>query len=329
MFDLNELFLYAKVVEHGGFAAAGRALNMPKSTLSRRVSQLEARLGARLIQRSTRQFQVTDIGLAYYRHCVAMTAEAESAEDLIAFNKAEPRGVIRLSCTTALLNYWVAPMLGQFMAQCPSVELNVKSFNRKVDVISEGYDIALNLCFPPLESSDLVMKLLARSSQVLVASPGFLQERPLPQHPTDLSGLPSISWGNPMQQYVWALSGPEGVTAEISHAPRLISDDMPTLKSAVLLGVGIANLPLAVVEDELKQGLLVHVLAQWQPTEGVISAVFPSRRGLLPSVRTLIDFLAQAFEAQQQSQAHERTLAAVTPLNRPPADPPRKNAPNG
>ncbi len=173
------------------------------------------------------------------------------------------------------------------------------------------------------------MKLLARSSQVLVASPGFLQEHPLPQHPTDLSGLPTISWGNPMLQYVWALTGPEGVTAEISHVPRLISDDMPTLKSAVLLGVGIANLPLAVVEDELKQGQLVRVLAQWQPTEGVISAVFPSRRGLLPSVRTLIDFLAQAFEAQQQSQAHERTLAAVTPLNRPPADPPRKIAPNG
>ena len=121
MFDLNELFLYAKVVEHGGFAAAGRALNLPKSTLSRRVSQLEARLGARLIQRSTRQFQVTDIGHAYYRHCVAMIAEAESAEDVIAFNKSEPRGVIRLSCTTALLNYCVAPKHAHCLAPCASV----------------------------------------------------------------------------------------------------------------------------------------------------------------------------------------------------------------
>ncbi|ATN12558.1 LysR family transcriptional regulator [Pseudomonas sp. FDAARGOS_380] len=297
MFDLNELFLYAKVVEHGGFAAAGRALNLPKSTLSRRVSQLEARLGARLIQRSTRQFQVTDIGLAYYRHCVAMISEAESAEDVIAFNKSEPRGVIRLSCTTALLNYWVAPMLAQFMAQCASVELNVKSFNRKVDIISEGYDMALNLCFPPLESSELVMKVLAKSPQVLVASAAFLQGSPLPSLPPDLAGLPSIHWGNPLLQYLWELTGLDGTTAQVLHTPRLISDDMSTLKNAALAGVGIANLPRMVVKEELADGRLIAVLPAWQPAEGVITAVFPSRRGLMPSVRSLIDFLGDAFEA--------------------------------
>ncbi|KRP83089.1 LysR substrate-binding domain-containing protein [Pseudomonas lactis] len=297
MFDLNELFLYAKVVEHGGFAAAGRALNLPKSTLSRRVSQLEARLGARLIQRSTRQFQVTDIGQAYYRHCVAMIAEAESAEDVIAFNKSEPRGVIRLSCTTALLNYWVAPMLAQFMAQCASVELNVKSFNRKVDIISEGYDMALNLCFPPLESSELVMKVLAKSPQVLVASATFLQGAPLPSLPADLAGLATIHWGNPLLQYLWDLIGPDGATAQVVHTPRLVSDDMSTLKNAALAGVGIANLPQVVVKDELADGRLIAVLPEWQPAEGVITAVFPSRRGLMPSVRSLIDFLGEAFEA--------------------------------
>ncbi|MBA5957106.1 LysR family transcriptional regulator [Pseudomonas lactis] len=297
MFDLNELFLYAKVVEHGGFAAAGRALNLPKSTLSRRVSQLEARLGARLIQRSTRQFQVTDIGQAYYRHCVAMIAEAESAEDVIAFNKSEPRGVIRLSCTTALLNYWVAPMLAQFMAQCASVELNVKSFNRKVDIISEGYDMALNLCFPPLESSELVMKVLAKSPQVLVASATFLQDAPLPSLPADLAGLATIHWGNPLLAYLWDLTAPDGATAQVAHTPRLVSDDMSTLKNAALAGVGIANLPQVVVKDELADGRLIAVLPEWQPAEGVITAVFPSRRGLMPSVRSLIDFLGDAFEA--------------------------------
>lgn len=303
MFDFNELFLYAKVVEHGGFAAAGRALNMPKSTLSRRVGQLEARLGVRLIQRSTRQFQVTDVGQAYYRHCVAMTAEAESAEDVIAFNKSEPRGVIRMSCNTALLSYWVAPMLAQFMAQCPSVELNVKSFNRKVDVISEGYDVALNLCFPPLESSELIMKMLAKSPQVLVASAGFLQQHPQPLLPADLSRMPTIHWGNPMPQYAWTMTGPEGVTAEIGHSPRLISDDITTLKCAVLLGVGIANLPLAVVNDELADGRLIALLPEWQQTEGVITAVFPSRRGILPSVRSLIDFLGHSFDSLQKESS--------------------------
>lgn len=307
MFDLNELFIFAKVVDHGGFAPAGRALDMPKSTLSRRVSQLESRLGVRLIQRSTRQFLVTDIGHAYYRHCVAMMAEAESAEDMIEHNRSEPRGVIRLSCTTTLLDFWVAPMLGKFMAQCPGVELNVKSFNRKVDVISEGYDIALSLCFPPLENSDLVMKVLAKSPQVLVASRSLLEKHPQPKRPADLSGLPSVSWGNPMVQYSWILTGPEDTTAEVCHSPRLVSDDMPTLKSAVLEGVGVASLPLAVVEKEIAHGSLVTVIPEWKLVDGVITAVFPSRRGLLPSVRTLIDFLARSFEEIQQSPRVNRS----------------------
>lgn len=296
MIDLNELFIYAKVVEHGGFAPAGRALDMPKSTLSRRVSQLESRLGVRLIQRSTRQFQVTDIGQAYYRHCVAMMAEAESAEDVIEQNRSEPRGVVRLSCTTPLLNFWLAPVLGQFMAQCPSVELYVKSYNRRVDVISEGYDMALSLCFPPLEDSELVMKVLAKSPQVLVASPALVQRFPELSSLTDLSQLPSVAWGTAQTNYSWQFAGPSSETVLISHFPRLVSDDIAVLKSAILEGVGIAVLPHATISQELADGRLLRLLEPWEPAEGVITAVFPSRRGLLPSVRALIDFLAKSFE---------------------------------
>ncbi len=151
VFDLNALFIYAKVVEHGGFAPAGRVLGIPKSTISRKVAQLEARLGVRLVQRSTRQFQVTEIGQAYYRHCVAMTVEAEAAEDVIEQNRSEPCGMVRLTCSTPLLHFELAPMLARFMAQYPNVELYVKTFNRRVDVIAEGYDISLSLRFPPLE----------------------------------------------------------------------------------------------------------------------------------------------------------------------------------
>jgi DNA-binding transcriptional LysR family regulator len=297
MIDLNELFIYAKVVDHGGFAPAGRALNMPKSTLSRRVGQLEARLGVRLIQRSTRQFLVTDIGHAYYRHCVAMISEAEHAEDIIEQNRSEPRGIIRMSCTTPLLSFWVAPLLGKFTVQCPNIELYVKSFNRKVDVIGEGYDIALSLSFPPLEDSDLVMKVLATSRQVLVASKAFLDKYSTPELPADLAGLPSVSWGNSLLHYSWELNGPHNATAQVSHTPRLVSDDMSTLKSAVLEGVGIASLPLKVVENEIRAGILVVVTPDWRPLDGLITAVFPSRRGLLPSVRSLIDFLAKSLES--------------------------------
>lgn len=302
MIDLNELFLYAKVVEHSGFAAAGRALNMPKSTLSRRVNQLETRLGVRLIQRSTRQFQVTDIGQSYYRHCVAMMAEAESAEDLIEQNRSEPRGMVRLSCSTPLLNYWMAPRLGRFMAHYPAVELYVKSYNRRVDIISEGFDIALGLSFPPLDDSELVMKVLGPSPQMLVASPAFIQRHGPLRTPADLAGLPSVAWANAGQaNHWWQLRNASGATAQVTLAPRLLSDDISVLKSAVLEGAGIANLPCTVVRDELASGQLQRLLEDWEPTGGVITAVFPSRRGLRPSVRTLIDFLATSFVQERDS----------------------------
>ena len=141
------------------------------------------------------------------------------------------------------------------------------------------------------------MKVLAKSPQVLVASAAFLQDTPLPLLPADLGGLATIHWGNPLLQYLWDLTGPDGATAQVAHTPRLVSDDMSTLKNAALAGVGIANLPQVVVKDELADGRLIAVLPEWQPAEGVITAVFPSRRGLMPSVRSLIDFLGEAFEA--------------------------------
>ncbi|WP_313651261.1 LysR family transcriptional regulator, partial [Pseudomonas soli] len=149
MFDLNDLYLYAKVVEHGGFAPAGRILGLPKSRLSRRVAKLEERLGVRLIQRSTRQFQVTEVGLEYYRHCLGMLEQAVAAEDAVERNRAEPRGIVRLASSTALLDSRLAPMLARFMAQCPVVELLVKSYNRRVDVIGEGFDLVLSVQHQP------------------------------------------------------------------------------------------------------------------------------------------------------------------------------------
>ncbi|WP_449433242.1 LysR substrate-binding domain-containing protein [Pseudomonas putida] len=297
MIDLNELFLFAKVVEHGGFSPAGRALAMSKATLSRRVNQLETRLGVRLIQRSTRHFQVTEIGNAYYRQCVAMLAEADSAEEVISECCSEPRGVVRVSCTTPLLTYWVAPLLTRFMLQYPAVELYVKSFNRRVDIISEGYDLALNLCFPPIADSDMVMKILAQSPQVLVGSAALLTRVPVPRLPVDLNSLPSVAWGTDQHtHYSWQLHGANGESAQIRHFPCLISDDIGVLKNAVLDGLGIAILPQPAIAQELADGRLQRLLQHWQPAAGVITAAFPSRRGLLPSVRALIDFLEASIQ---------------------------------
>lgn len=292
MDDLNDLYYFAQVVEHGGFAAAGRALNMPKSKLSRRIALLEERLGVRLLQRSPRHFSVTELGQEYQRHCQAMLVEAQAAREAIERTRSQPQGLVRMSCPTTLLQYRVADLLSRFMLEYPKVQVQLEATNRRVDVLGEGLDLALRVRFPPLESSDLVMRVLADSPQRLVASPEFMQGRELPLLPADLSGLPSLDWGPP-REHSWCLEGPAGATAEVRHRPRLISDDMSALRRAALYGVGVVQLPCMVVERDLAAGRLLDIIPHWAPRGGMVHAVFPSRRGLLPSVRSLIDFLAE------------------------------------
>lgn len=295
MEDLNDLYYFTQVVEHQGFTPAGRALGMPKSKLSRRIALLEERLGVRLIQRSTRHFSVTEIGQEYYTHCKAMLVEAEAAQEAIELTRSEPRGTIRLTCPVTLLQESVGPMLADFMAQCPGVTLHLEATNRRVDVIAERIDVAIRVRPPPLEDSDLVLRVLAERRWCLVASPALLAGRPVPRVPADLGGLPSIDFGPPHREHSWQLSGPDAAAATIHHQPRLVTDDMVALRMAALSGVGIAQLPTMMVVEELRQGSLLLLVADWAPKSGIVHAVFPSRRGLLPSVRKLIDFLAERF----------------------------------
>ena len=293
--DLNTLYYFTQVVEHGGFAAAGRALDMPKSKLSRRIAELEERLGVRLLHRTSRQCSLTEIGQAYYQRCLAMRVEAESAAELIERNRSEPQGLVRISCPTALLNSWVGPMLSRYMLKYPLVELFIESTNRRVDLIHEGFDIALRVRFPPLENTDMVMKVLANSTQCLVGSPAFVERLSTPASPADLSGLPSLHWGAAQREYQWELLGADGASAVIRHSPRMVTDDLLALRHAVLEGIGIAHLPTVVVREDIAAGRLVELVPGWAPKCGIVHAIFPSRRGLLPSVRALIDFLGEEF----------------------------------
>jgi DNA-binding transcriptional LysR family regulator len=293
--DLNTLYYFTQVVEHHGFAAAGRALDMPKSKLSRRIAELEERLGVRLLHRTSRHCSLTEIGQAYYQRCLAMRVEAESAAELIERNRSEPQGIVRISCPTALLNTWVGAMLTRYMLKYPLVEVFIESTNRRVDLIHEGIDIALRVRFPPLENTDMVMKVLGNSTQSVVGSPAFLSRLSTPASPADLSGLPSLHWGAAQREYQWELFGADGSTAMIRHAPRMVTDDLLALRHAAVAGIGIVHLPSVVVRDEIAAGQLVELVPGWAPKSGVIHAIFPSRRGLLPSVRTLIDFLGEEF----------------------------------
>ncbi|MEP9266964.1 LysR family transcriptional regulator [Enterobacter asburiae] len=295
MQDLNDFVWFVKVVDYGGFAAAGRALDLPKSRLSRRIAQLEERLGVRLIHRTTRQFTVTEVGQTFYQHCKAMMVEAEAAEEAVAALQAEPRGVVRITCPITLLHVHVGPMLARFMARYPGINLQLEATNRRVDLVGEGVDIAIRVRPRPFDDSDLVLRVLADRGHCLVAGPALIQRLGEPVVPSELSAWPGLSMNEGKHIHKWALSGPGGAKAEIHYHPRLITTDMLALREAAMAGIGVVQLPILMVKDQLASGELVRVLNAWEPRREVIHAVYPSRRGLLPSVRSLVDFLTEEY----------------------------------
>lgn len=293
--DLNDLYYYVQVVNYGGFAPAGRALGIPKSRLSRRITLLEERLGVRLIQRSTRSFSVTELGQAYYARCKAMLREADAAQTIIESTRSAPCGVLRLSCPTTLLHTHVGTMLVDFAARYPGINVQLTGMNRAVDVIAEGLDVALRVRPSPLEDSDLALRVLGNAIQYLVASPLLLEHHGIPRSPVDLLAWPSLGYGPPMEGHAWTLLGPDGAQTTRNHTAKFVATDMLTLRKAAISGIGVVQLPAMTVCDQLADGTLIRVLPDWAPRQEVIHAVFPTRRGLLPSVRALLDFLAERF----------------------------------
>lgn len=305
MQDLNDLYYFVQAVDHAGFSPAARVLGIPKSKISRRIAVLEERLGVRLIHRSTRQFQLTEIGSSYYEHCKAMLIQAEAAQEVIDVSQAEPCGLIKVSCPIAMLNMNIAQMLSDFMALYPKLKVQLLATNRKVDVVAEAIDIAIRVRPAPLQSTDLILRVLAERAHSLVASPDLLAQFPGIENPSDLASIPSLALGEINQNYQWQLQGPDTTQALINHEPRLITTDMLTLKHAAIAGIGVVQLPLMMIQEQLNNGALIRVLPQWQPKDEIIHAVFASRRGLLPSVRLFIDYLVASFKQIDKELFHK------------------------
>lgn len=294
MQDLNDLFYFAKVVECGGFAAAGRLLGLPKSRLSRRVAELEARLNVRLLQRTTRKLALTDLGERYYRHCQAMLVEAEMADEVAAQLSAEPRGRVKLSCPVALAETWLSEMLPGFLAAYPQVNLELLLTNRRVDLLNEGVDVALRVRAPGNEDLSLVTRRLRRAKAELVAAPALLQGRQL-THPQDLASLPVLGAIESDRKVHMKLLGPKGEVCEVALEARLAAEDFNLRKNVALAGLGVTVLPNYYCIEELADGRLVPVLPEWRQPEANLQAVYPHRRGVLPAVRALLDYLTVEF----------------------------------
>lgn len=292
MQDLNDMLYFAEVVDRGGFAAAGRALNIPKSKLSRRVAELEQRLGVRLLQRTTRKLSLTEAGELYHRHCVAMREAAEAANEAVDLVRNEPRGTIRVTCPVTLAQATIGPLVPLFLQKHPQVRVDMQITNRVVDVVQDGVDVALRVRPTVEDSGSLVVKILARGSALLVASPALLQRQGTPTSIHDLQHLPTVAMSAADGRAAWTLHDPKGQPHELQHRPVYTADDLLTLKYAVLHGTGMTVLPDYMCRRELEDGLLQQVLPGWEQG-GVMHAVFPSRRGMVPAVRRFLDFLGE------------------------------------
>ncbi|MGH6640433.1 MAG: LysR family transcriptional regulator [Polaromonas sp.] len=299
MQDLNDMLYFAEVVERGGFAAAGRSLGLPKSRLSRRVAELEERLGVRLLQRTTRKLSLTEVGEIYLRHCSAMRDEALAAAEAVAQMQVEPRGTLRITCPVTLAQSTLGYLIPRYLALHPHVKVDMRVTNRVVDLVEEGIDIALRVRPTLDDSGSLVVKQLGAGKGHLLASPEQLRRQGTPATPEDLARLDTIAMSSTDGRSAWVLLGPEGQEHVFQHQPRYVADDLQTLKLAVLAGTGISFLPESVSKAELQAQLLVPVLPGWAPKPGMVHAVFPSRRGQVPAVRSFLDFMGKHMQGEQ------------------------------
>jgi DNA-binding transcriptional LysR family regulator len=300
MRDLNDLSFFAAVVANGGFSAASRALALPKSRISRRVAALEQQLGVRLLERSTRHFNVTEVGQDVYRHARAALAEAEAIEDVASRLQAEPQGLVRVSCPQGAARI-VAAELPRFLQRYPRLRVQVIVTNRRVDLIDEAVDVAIRVRDKLDGDADLQVKIVGRTRSMLVASPALLDQLGRPASPPEIASYPTISQTERPGLERWELVNAEGAQEVVAHEPRVSAGEFSILRQAAIDGIGIAFLAEFSCRDPLIDGRLERVLPMWGGRERILHLVFTSRRGLLPGVRAVIDFLADVLDPQSEA----------------------------
>ncbi|MFT3988402.1 LysR family transcriptional regulator [Aestuariivirga sp.] len=297
MQDLNDYAFFAAVVNHGGFAAAARALNVPKSRISKHIAHLEERLGVRLIERTTRKFRVTELGEAFHARCEIVLAGAEEAEAVAAQARAEPQGLLRVACPINMVSPVMEQVLPPFMLAHPKVRVQLLVSNRRVDVIDERIDVALRVRTSLTSDPGLIVRQLGNSRLVLVASPGFATSHAGALTFEGIGRLPTLWIDGGDETAHWRLTNAEGENHDIRHRPVLASGDFNLLMRAAVRGLGVALLPEEQCAAAIEAGALVRLLPDWAATNGIVHLVFASKRGLLPAARALIDHLAREIPA--------------------------------
>ncbi|XOV84425.1 MAG: LysR substrate-binding domain-containing protein [bacterium] len=289
--DLNDYYYFVHVVEKGGFTRAADALGIPKSRLSRHIAQLEERLDTILIQRTTRQSRITELGEVFYQRARAVVDQVELAEAQLKQKQNALSGKVSLSCSVGVAQFALKALVTRFMKDNPDVTVLQQVTNQNIDLIAAGVDISIRGHTEPLPDSSLIQRRLAVVQWNLFASAHYLRQHKPIENPADLTSHQTLSlgWQSPAES--WRLEHPSGAEVRVNIQPRLKSDDMTTLKAAASEGLGIVALPAYTCRDELASGKLIKVLPQWHAGQANLSLLLPRRRGFPAPVGALRAFL--------------------------------------
>jgi DNA-binding transcriptional LysR family regulator len=291
--DLNDIVVFTKVVETRSFTGAAEQLGLPKSTVSRKLAQLEERLGVRLVQRTTRKLALTDIGQAYYSRCARVVADLAAAEQLVTDMQATPRGRVRVTAPIDLATQYLGAIVARFTAAHPDVYVEVDATDRIVDLIEEGFDVAVR--FGSLPESTLIARRLCRLEGCLVASPAYLARRGTPTTVEELEDHERVLFTPAPRVQSWPLVNGDA-TYELGRPARIASNNVGVVYRAVVAGAGISALTDFMVAADIAAGLLVHVLPAWRSRAIDLHAVYPARQNLPPRLALFLDHLTRAFD---------------------------------
>jgi DNA-binding transcriptional LysR family regulator len=297
MDTLTRMRALIDVVEAEGFSAAARKIGRSKALLSKYVRELEDELGALLLNRTTRQFSLTEAGHVYYKRASEIVREIDSLADAVRDSSADVRGRIKLSASRSFADSPIGQSLVDFAAEHPEITLEVSLDDRFVDLVEEGFDLAVRIT--RLEDSSLIARLLAPLGIIVCASPKLIKEYGRPAHPQDLAKLPCVIDTNGRWRTNWPFVNEKGEPMTVAVPSRMEVNSPLTTRAAAVAGLGFAMLPDFVARPELESGRLVEVLEQWSQHGGGIYAVYPHRRYLPAKIRVLVDYLVRWFKVRE------------------------------
>ena len=289
--DLNDIVVFTKVVETKSFTGAAEALGLPKSTVSRKLAQLEERLGVRLVQRTTRKLALTDIGEAYYERCARIVADLAAAEQLVTDMQATPRGRVRVTSSVDFATRFLGRIVADFLASNKDITIELEATDRVVDLIEDGFDVAVR--FGQMPESTLIARKLCSVELIVVASPAYLAQHPPIKHIDDLDGHDHVLFTPGSRNQTWTLWSGDA-SYEFGRPARLATNNNGAARDAVLAGAGVAVMADFEIATDIASGGLVRVLPEWVTRSTDVHAVYPARQNLPPRLTLFLDHLVKA-----------------------------------